>query len=72
MGLWGGTTALRMDDNNFQYECKDCGLLSPKTNGNFTFLSLMGWRLFIRKIRNEKFPEWRCPQCWELFKKNKR
>jgi hypothetical protein len=50
--------------------CTDCGMVSPRTETNFTLISARyGWRL-IRQLdaAGRQVLEWRCPRCWESFR----
>jgi hypothetical protein len=51
--------------------CVDCGVLSPETETNYTLISARyGWRL-TRKVdaTGRSQMEWRCPRCWEAFRR---
>jgi hypothetical protein len=48
--------------------CLDCKCESPKTDSDYTLIS-MGWRLARPKSRGSAASvEWRCPACWAKFK----
>ena len=53
--------------------CVDCGAASPVTETNYTLISpAFGWRLCKRfDASGERVLEWRCPNCWERYKKKR-
>jgi hypothetical protein len=56
-----------MDD----LKCVDCGTLPPETESAYTLIGgKAGWRL-TRHRRSDGVvtAEWRCPDCWQKFKK---
>jgi hypothetical protein len=59
------------DDSHTRHRCVDCGVLSPKTDTNYTLISARhGWRL-IRRLNEAgaNVLEWRCPGCWQKFRR---
>ena len=56
-----------MDD----LKCVDCGTLPPETESAYTLIGgKAGWRLTRhRGADGVVTPEWRCPDCWQKFKK---
>jgi hypothetical protein len=55
-----------------QQHCVECKKQSPLTESSQTLVSPRhGWRL-IRITTNEGVSvEWRCPDCWALFKEKR-
>jgi hypothetical protein len=53
--------------------CCDCRARSPETDTNYTLISSRyGWRLSRHVASDGTFiVEWRCPRCWERYKKAK-
>jgi hypothetical protein len=53
--------------------CIDCGTLSPETETNYTLISSQfGWRLSRTRAPDGTFNvEWRCPNCWKEYKRQK-
>lgn len=51
--------------------CVGCGISSPHTDTGYTLISsTYGWRLYKRLDESgRRVLEWRCPACWEKFKK---
>jgi hypothetical protein len=51
--------------------CFDCGIQAPATETDYTLISSrFGWRLRRGFGPNGvPFLEWRCPKCWEQYKK---
>ena len=61
------------DDENepsSRASCVDCAAGAPPTNTRYTLISSQhGWRL--RRgvgVDGVPFIEWRCPECWAVFK----
>jgi len=56
-----------------QQTCIDCGERSPSTETNYTLISAAhGWRLTRFRGDDGQFVvHWRCPRCWEAYKKNR-
>ena len=53
--------------------CVDCSIPSPPTSTSYTLISAsFGWRL-TRDVNAEGLAimEWRCPSCWEAYKKQR-
>jgi hypothetical protein len=53
-----------------QQECVGCGVLSPKTETNFTLISSRyGWRLTRTfTLEGRKLMQWRCPACFARYR----
>ena len=53
--------------------CSDCKAQAPATDTNYTLISSRyGWRLSRRASATGVLTvEWRCPRCWERFKKQR-
>jgi hypothetical protein len=59
------------DEESERHACVDCGMLSPKTDTNYTLISARyGWRL-SRAVdaAGHAIMEWRCPRCWEKYRR---
>lgn len=59
--------------HNNRWNCTDCGDLSPETQTPYTLISSRyGWRvIFDVDDEGQRIPKWRCPQCWDSYKKAK-
>jgi hypothetical protein len=53
------------------HRCADCGIAAPQTETNYTLISARhGWRLSLQRTPDgRKETVWRCPSCWELFRR---
>jgi hypothetical protein len=54
-----------------RHVCVDCKGLAPATNTNYTLISAaFGWRL-TRGVASDGLAtmEWRCPSCWDAYKR---
>lgn len=53
-------------------QCHDCGELAPPTQSDHTLISSEhGWRLSFEKRDGRRHAIWRCPSCWQEFKKQR-
>jgi hypothetical protein len=58
-------------DGTGRHHCVDCGVVSPETETNYTLISARyGWRLTRQvDVAGRSQMEWRCPRCWEVFRR---
>ena len=50
-------------------QCVRCKTFAPPTNTNHTLISASyGWRLTRGLVDGEPVVEWRCPDCWRIYK----
>jgi len=57
-----------------RHRCVDCEILSPRVETNHTLISSRyGWRLHreVSFATGDTTYEWRCPNCWTLFRTNR-
>jgi hypothetical protein len=53
------------------FKCVDCAKLPPDAESAYTLIGgKSGWRLTRhRDAAGAVIPEWRCPECWAVFRK---
>jgi len=55
-----------------RWHCTDCGGVSPETETPYTLISSRyGWRVLFITQDGQRIPQWRCPDCWQLYKKRR-
>jgi hypothetical protein len=59
------------DSSEPPHRCADCGIAAPQTETNYTLISARhGWRLSLQRMPDgRRETVWRCPACWELFRR---
>ena len=53
-----------------RHTCVDCKTQSPETELSYSLsLGFAGWRLVKVQKPSGEVQEWRCPKCWQVYKR---